>query len=331
VASSALLARRGSGLGGNSNQAGVSTALSQQSLITSTSSKHTKVMPTNRLLKDRGNADRATIGNRGGKKHMSKKLDHTSTGGGSSSGLTISSPVGQSALKHIGVSPRAKFLKDSSPHAGGGSASPDFHDLDSDNDEESLDQWAQQLSSSDSLGTKKVYSGDEGRAGFFVLYKELVKAKRLKGQPSSRPPSIRNGFLEKCVEMNVAPNPSAIISKDYADTLNLSNAGIGDKLALALAVSLKLDSKDLRHIQLIDLSNNRIGPDGAVAILSSLKHCSNIWGVNLSQNILGLKGIQELGSLITDRYTCHIVDLNLSHCKLGNTLTKILANCLDEK
>ena len=85
--------------------------------------------------------------------------------------------------------------------------------------------------------------------------------------------------------------------------LDLSNNRIGPEAITALAPHLM----DFPSLKQLVLDNNRIGDDGAKTLFSYLQHCNNLQELSLANNGIGSDGCMELAA-------------NLHHCTLLRTL-----------
>ena len=92
----------------------------------------------------------------------------------------------------------------------------------------------------------------------------------------------------------------------YLQTLDLRNDNIGSDGAVALAEGLKYCT----NLQTLDLRNDSIGLDGAVALAEGLKYCTNLQTLDLSSNSISLDGAVALAEGL--KYCTNLQTLNLS-------------------
>uniref|UniRef100_A0A7S1IV46 Uncharacterized protein n=1 Tax=Eutreptiella gymnastica TaxID=73025 RepID=A0A7S1IV46_9EUGL len=102
-------------------------------------------------------------------------------------------------------------------------------------------------------------------------------------------PSGRLAYKKKCEEFDFYLFPvNSVVQKFDLEVLSLAHAGLGDKGAIALAESLKVNSR-IHDLCVLD---NWITPRGGQALLEAIKQNDSITKLDLSENRLGYRAGQ---------------------------------------
>jgi len=111
-------------------------------------------------------------------------------------------------------------------------------------------------------------------------------------------PTGRLAYKNKCAEYGIMFPVNSIIDKFDTDDLVLDHCGLGDKGAMALAETLRINQR----ITSLSLVGNNIGPKGGEYLLTAIRDSKTIRTLNLSQNRLGYRaahlGAATIGSLM---------------------------------
>ena len=141
-----------------------------------------------------------------------------------------------------------------------------------------------------------------------------------------------------CSALNFPANPTNPIGKDNSNIehlknflkdnntitkLNLSNNQIGPEGAIAIAAALK----DNKTITTLGLHNNQIGPEGAIAIATALKDKA-ITGLYLGNNQIGDEGAIAIAAALKDNKA--ITKLGLLNNQIGPEGAKAIAAVLKD-
>lgn len=78
----------------------------------------------------------------------------------------------------------------------------------------------------------------------------------------------------------------------------------------------------------LDLSNNRIGPDGAKSLELVFSQCKTLVNLNLSKNLIGANGAESIGKMIGQCQT--LLYLNINSNKIGTNGIRSLSKVLKE-
>ena len=101
---------------------------------------------------------------------------------------------------------------------------------------------------------------------------------------------------------------SGISTADYAPCLKLRGRIGGDR-----AVSLRAIGQILLVVETADLSANRLGPDGAKALASSISESTTLKKLDLSENHLGSDGAQAIAAAVAKNVSLTNVDMRANH------------------
>eukprot|EP01012_Entosiphon_sulcatum_P013036 TRINITY_DN18305_c2_g1_i1.p1 TRINITY_DN18305_c2_g1~~TRINITY_DN18305_c2_g1_i1.p1 ORF type:complete len:430 (-),score=74.62 TRINITY_DN18305_c2_g1_i1:1102-2391(-) len=133
--------------------------------------------------------------------------------------------------------------------------------------------------------------------------------------------SGRLAYVKKCQEFDFFMWPiNSITEKFDSEILALPHAGLGDKGAIALAESLKINTR-IHDVALVD---NWITPKGALALLEAITHATNITRLDLSENRLGYRGghigSDTVGASLQNllKVNSALIELSLRANKLGD-------------
>jgi|SaaInlStandDraft_6_1057023.scaffolds.fasta_scaffold08888_5 Ran GTPase-activating protein (RanGAP) involved in mRNA processing and transport len=161
-----------------------------------------------------------------------------------------------------------------------------------------------------------------------------------------------------CSDNVIGSTGSAAISKAFRQTgklheLHLAHCRLGDEGITSIASHLI----SMHLIQVIDISDNLVCYQGAIALFQQLQHCPRLRVLSLHNNYIGSEGAEALGRALQyvpqlqqiDLYynaiemdgmqalasgfihTPHMQSLNLHSCELGPAGIDALAEALREK
>jgi hypothetical protein len=102
--------------------------------------------------------------------------------------------------------------------------------------------------------------------------------------------SPRTKFISHCIDENMNPRASLILRKNLSKRLELQHQGMGDKMAISLAESLR----DLPFIESINIADNMLTDIGMGPVILAAVHIPSLAELNLSQNIIGPVSSQAL-------------------------------------
>ncbi|KAL0229657.1 hypothetical protein GEMRC1_009722 [Eukaryota sp. GEM-RC1] len=100
--------------------------------------------------------------------------------------------------------------------------------------------------------------------------------------------------------------------RNEVSTINLYNNSIGPEGAIAIAEALKVNSS----LSTINLYNNSIGPEGAIAIAEALKVNSSVSTINLYNNSIGPEGAIAIAEAL--KVNSSVSTINLHSNSIGN-------------
>ncbi|KAL0245000.1 hypothetical protein GEMRC1_009080 [Eukaryota sp. GEM-RC1] len=101
--------------------------------------------------------------------------------------------------------------------------------------------------------------------------------------------------------------------RNEASTIDLRNNSIGPEGAIAIAEALKVNSSVSR----IYLHNNSIGPEGAIAIAEALKLNSSVSDIYLHNNSIGPEGAIAIAEALKVNSSVSVTRINLSNNSIG--------------
>ncbi|KAF9177180.1 hypothetical protein BGZ51_009033, partial [Haplosporangium sp. Z 767] len=154
-----------------------------------------------------------------------------------------------------------------------------------------------------------------------VLPKEFVKLSSLQPTQSSRLPKLSLKIVM------IGRNELGILAETLKTnttltTLDLGNNSIKDNGALALSDALKTNSTLIT----LNLGNNSIGDKGAVALSDALKTNSTLITLNLRFNSIGVNGAVALSDVLKTNST--LTTLNLEKNSIGDNGAVALSDAL---
>ncbi|KAL0239724.1 hypothetical protein GEMRC1_009832 [Eukaryota sp. GEM-RC1] len=110
--------------------------------------------------------------------------------------------------------------------------------------------------------------------------------------------------------------------RNEVSTINLYNNSIGPEGAIAIAEALKVNSS----VSTINLHNNSIGPEGAIAIAEALKVNSSLSRIDLDGNLIGNEGTIAIAEALKVNSSLSRIDLNNN--SIGNEGAIAIAEAL---
>ena len=131
------------------------------------------------------------------------------------------------------------------------------------------------------------------------------------------PNSPRTAYLAGCLRDKLNPRASLIVRKRFEKELDLHHQGIGDKMAIVLAESLR----NLPYIQSINLADNNLTDLGMSPILHAILPIPGLLELNLSSNIIGPDSARALAEYLSGtgcplvRLLLHSADVDDFECK----------------
>ena len=141
---------------------------------------------------------------------------------------------------------------------------------------------------------------------------------------TDRPMSVRHRLLEASDQLEILPCHYGIKSHDVSHQVESardhSNKGLNDNDIAVICHGIS----NVKTLDFINFSNNRISENGCEVIANLLKNNANIVHLDMSGNIgIGSAGIRNLANGFA-----HLLELNLSKCKINNDSTLLLCNGL---
>lgn len=112
----------------------------------------------------------------------------------------------------------------------------------------------------------------------------------------ARPLSSRARFVGNCVAHDLLPRACLVIRRNVTTELKLQHQGIGDKMAILLAKSLK----DMPYLMKADLRCNRLTDAGLLPLLEALADNESVRDVNIGGNKLGGKTLDCLVDTLSE-------------------------------
>jgi hypothetical protein len=95
--------------------------------------------------------------------------------------------------------------------------------------------------------------------------------------------SPRTKFIAHCINESMNPRVSLVVRRNLTKRLELQHQGMGDKMAISLAISLR----DLPFIECINVADNMLTDAGLCPIIHAAVDIPGLIELNLSQNIIG--------------------------------------------
>ena len=178
----------------------------------------------------------------------------------------------------------------------------------------------------------KNYSSVNNISHFHKVYRSFNNICR-KHYVKAESPSY--AFIKSCDKEKIVCNPLGLLKRRGDEgSLDINNQHIGDNYVNCLSKSLKY----VKHLNSLEMSNNRLTNLGAEKLFDNIKENSNLvknlTKLNLSFNNIGEEGIQNLINLIVDK-NCQLENLNLEGNNLGdknvNNLCEIISQSLPNR
>jgi len=133
-----------------------------------------------------------------------------------------------------------------------------------------------------------------------------------------------NVYLDACARLNITQNANFRSALERgSETVDLRNNSIGDEGAIALAEALKSN----RTITNVNLGWNSIGIKGAIALAEALKVNKTIKEINLWHNSIGDEGALALAEALKANNT--IEKINLGANSIGDEGATAIARALE--
>lgn len=130
---------------------------------------------------------------------------------------------------------------------------------------------------------------------------------------SHRPQSPRATFILGLMRLGVAPRAVAMLRKSMVSTLNVTNMGLGDRLAEAFSSSVH----KLPGVRGLNVSNNSLSDKGMTAVIKNLSKMESLQDLDLSSNVVGERAAQALAEYLASG-GCKIKRLKLTHANVDD-------------
>ena len=130
---------------------------------------------------------------------------------------------------------------------------------------------------------------------------------------SYRPQSPRATFILGLMKLGVAPRAVVMLRKSMTSTLNITNMGLGDRLAEAFSSSVH----KLPGIRGLNLSNNSLTDRGMTIIIKNLYKMEALEDIDLSSNVIGDNAAQALADYLSSD-CCRIKRLKVMHANVDD-------------
>ena len=128
-----------------------------------------------------------------------------------------------------------------------------------------------------------------------------------------QPKSPRTTYLVGCAKLGVLPRASLVLRKKFTKSLDLKHQGIGDKMAVILAESIK----ELPYVQSINLKDNNLSCIGLCAIFHAVMNITNLLSLDIADNNIGPDSSLALGDYLQTP-NCPLVRLGLQHADVDD-------------